>query len=391
MIVALLLVLSSLVISSHASSLLRRADEPAPEARAWSSAPFSWSLTLENEADDDTEEDMNEEDREEEEQSDLSAQNAMNRETEKPVQVQVTVVTTNTTTSQGNDGLPLGPFSLKLHWTNRSCWNDDCKTEEHWCMQCEGLNCNWGDIVWVEVCRADRPIQQLFKWIPIPLIEFMVPGATPLVSKQLQPQSVGSTIWGQLQMQSTEWSHHGDGSWEELPVDLCLERNGTRRYYLEYCNVARHQQWFHGLTPQEPFELYAPPFITVPNRPSVSREDKCLIMHHQPRQYEEIIHTSCVEARAVRTNMWKVVMQEDPVIPTDVASASLPFNAQDYYALGEARRDPRCRPEAQCGMCQGHCTNSDDCAGSLGCFERSSRNPEATPPGCFGVGVPRTF
>jgi hypothetical protein len=395
---ALFLYISLLAIPSQASStLLRRRDDPAPEPRTWTTiTSFSWNMTSENEGEGETEHDddkgdnVNQEGREEEERTDWIA---LNPETQN--QVQVTAAPTNAEANRDNDGFPLGPFSLKLHWTNRSCWNEDCKTEEHWCMQCEGLNCNWGDIVWVEVCRADRPIQQLFHWIPIPLSEIIAPaGALSVVSKQQQPQhqeprqqiDIDSTIWGQLQMQSTEWMHNGDGSWEEVNVDLCMERNGTRRYYLEYCNVARRQQWFHGLTPHEPFELYAPPFITVSNQPPAARKDKCVKMHHHPRQYEEIMHDSCVDARTARTNMWQVVMQEDSVLPIDAE----PFNAQDYYVLREARRDPRCRPEAQCGMCQGHCINSDDCAGSLGCYERSSQNPEETPPGCYGAGVPRT-
>ncbi|CAB9512780.1 expressed unknown protein [Seminavis robusta] len=356
---------------------------------------------------------------------------------------------TGSTARTGSD-IPIGPFQLKLHWTPRSCWNDDCETEQHWCMQCEGFYCNWGDIVWVEPCRPDRPPQQLFYWIPIPLI--YVGGAdavvvdTSTIARQQPPeeedieeeeegtphyfpgQAHGSRTWGQLQMRTKEWwpTGFGDGSFYQVNVFLCLERWATRRYFLAYCSFERHQQWFHGMDPTQPFELYAPPLLDTTSNandepePPVPRTDKCVKMHHHPRKFEEIIHTTCEQAREVRTNMWETVMgasaQEEVVDTTTTTTDTLmttlengtviesameqqpeeeesdnfeTFDPQEYYRLGDARRDPRCRPDAQCGVCEGHCRNNDECAGSLECFERDRNNPDETPPGCFGPGVPR--
>jgi hypothetical protein len=59
----------------------------------------------------------------------------------------------------------IGPFRIRLVWSPEACWQGDCKYEIDWCMQCEGYECQEGDILWIELCRNID--QQLFTWIPV--------------------------------------------------------------------------------------------------------------------------------------------------------------------------------------------------------------------------------
>jgi len=59
----------------------------------------------------------------------------------------------------------IGPFRMRMAWHKNSCWQGSCKHELDWCMQCEGFECNDGDLLWIELCRNID--QQLFVWTPV--------------------------------------------------------------------------------------------------------------------------------------------------------------------------------------------------------------------------------
>jgi hypothetical protein len=217
-------------------------------------------------------------------------------------------------------------------------------------MQCEGLECNQGDVLWVEECRDDQPPQQLFNW-------HYVPGS--------------SMQWGQLQVQTN------------TPGEvLCLARagEGSQSHYLQSCNYTDPEQWYNGITPEtqekEPFELIA-------NTPDEVLS-RCLTMAHHPRNFEEIYHTTCQQAKWDTTALWQVIWKEE-------GSEEKGFDEKDYYRLGRARSEPRCSSERTCGMCEGKCDNDSECAGKLKCFERSGDTRRKTPPGCYGEGVTSKF
>ncbi|CAB9516748.1 expressed unknown protein [Seminavis robusta] len=256
-----------------------------------------------------------------------------------------------------------GPFQLKLFWHQRSCWQEDCNNESHWCMQCEGYRCNVGDILWVEPCRFDKPPMQLFEWLPVPANVYP------------NPSLRATEVFGQLQ--SAEWD-------QDIKGYLCLEKVGDRRYTLQECSVQSYKQWFTGFDPNNAFELYNPPN----NLPTTTvKKDHCLTMPHHPRQFEGIYHTDCEETRGDRTNRWIAVYEQNtPQIFRSELDTD--FRPNRYYRIGERRSNPSCKDVTPCGLCQGHCYTDDDCEGSLKCFQRNRWNKWETPPGCFGDGVP---
>jgi len=141
------------------------------------------------------------------------------------------------------------------------------------------------------------------------------------------------------------------------------------------------------------------------NKYAIDRiDDKCVNMHHHPRNYEEIINTSCDLARYYHTNLWHVVMDtsdnfkrnQHKNINTflqgfDASPQELTGNSTSLYTLLEPRLDPRCSVDLPCGACQGHCNTDDECVGNLKCFERTWGNDFETPPGCVGMGIARTY
>lgn len=222
----------------------------------------------------------------------------------------------------------VGPFQLKLHWTRKSCWTGsgneipNCRREvTKWCMQCEGHQCNVGDILWVEPCRDDAPTQQLFQWLPLLPSVMQVARSFPVIE------------WGQLQMQTEEPS----ADW------LCLQRRlDTQNHTLQTCDESLPEQWYRGFNSTEPFEFEANvPEKVLPN---------CLTMPHHPRAFEEIIHASCAQSRKDRTNQWKVLWPDIDNIARDGEDA---FNERQYYRIGKERRSPSCSETRRCGMCQG--------------------------------------
>ena len=230
----------------------------------------------------------------------------------------------------------VGPFQLKLHWTRRSCWTGsgneipNCKEEvTKWCMQCEGHQCNVGDILWVEPCRDDAPIQQLFQWYPLlSTMEVQVSGS--------QPQERG-----QLQMQTKD-STEGE--------TLCLQRRlGTQNHTLQPCDDSLEEQWYQGFDVSEPFELVANTAEKV--------LPYCLTTPHHPRQFEEIIHSSCAQSRKDRTSQWKALWPDLEI------AREKSFNERRYYRIGSERRSPSCSETRRCGMCQGDCDSDEDCNG----------------------------
>ena len=126
------------------------------------------------------------------------------------------------------------------------------------------------------------------------------------------------------------------------------------------------------------------------------------LLFFSPRDYEEIINTSCKLARHLHTAQWHLVLDrhnnfhynQNRNINTflngiDKSPFELSGNP-NLYTLLPPRRDPRCGPYSHCGVCQGHCNKDEDCVGKLKCFERSWDNPLEVPPGCVGEGEPRT-
>ena len=274
--------------------------------------------------------------------------------------------------------------------------------------------------------------QQLFRWIPIP--------TKTVLAATLAAADGTKQVWGQFQVRSQERLGDGFGSTAEtayITYVYCLERIQGYKYQLRECNAGRQSQWFSGLPAlsgeleSETFELHPSPKATEEDdiyAPFTATQldttqNNCMVMHHHPRHYEEIKHTSCRDARDVDTSLWEVILQapfieEDSALGSDnyefdetlirpsnnnnndddddadvivVTPKEHPsFEPQDYYRIGDTREDPRCAPDATCGMCQGHCRNDSDCAGSLKCFERTSSNALEAPPGCHGKGIART-
>jgi hypothetical protein len=221
-------------------------------------------------------------------------------------------------------------FQIRLHWTNTSCWQEDCETDPGFCMQCEGYNCNVGDELWVEPCRADLPVEQLFEWLPIPGKMF--------ATSSLRSRSSSSSVleWGLLQ---SAWDHTA-----ELSERLCFERVGSRYYKLQYCDIQEYRQWFRGFDREKPFELNAPPS----GQPKItSTSSSCITMPHHPRNFEYLYHTSCSEAREHTSSLWRVVYgQKDGSEPV--------FDPESYYQLGKQRAEPfpPCTENTKCGMCE---------------------------------------
>jgi hypothetical protein len=71
----------------------------------------------------------------------------------------------NTLTRKALPQNAMGPFRMRLVWDPEACWQGECAYEIDYCMQCEGFECNDGDILWIELCRNID--QQLFVWIPV--------------------------------------------------------------------------------------------------------------------------------------------------------------------------------------------------------------------------------
>jgi hypothetical protein len=259
--------------------------------------------------------------------------------------------------------LQKGPFQIRMHWEPSFCWQGECDTHWQWCMQCEGYRCNQGDVLWAEPCRPDQPPMQLFDWIPIEQFR----GTTPSLRT-----TTTTYVFGQIR------------SALSFPL-LCLEHMESRHYTLQECNAENTGQWFSGFDPTIPFELHEPPSATAVSRGLDPDGRMCLTTPHHPRQFETIIHHSCDEAESVNTNLWEAIYDWKD---SDISGST--FDPERYYRLGDRRSNPKCQASTPCGLCQGHCISDDDCEGSLKCFERNRSNPEQTPPGCYGRGVPRT-
>lgn len=212
---------------------------------------------------------------------------------------------------------------------------------------------------------------------------------------------------------------------------LCYDRVDINRYRLSPCDGSK-SQLFQGLNPNPTEDGRPTAFELKPrDKYGVDRlEAKCLNMHHHPRNYEEIINTSCDLARTYYTAKWHVVMDSERDFTendnanlntflmsgktgagdgsdlttlsdiTDEAALRVAKNTwsavqlsqpESLYTLLQPRRNPRCSKYSRCGICQGHCNADSDCVGSLKCFERTWTNPQETPPGCVGGGEPRKF
>jgi len=394
-----------------------------------------------------------------------------------------TATAASTATVSTSTSNAIGPFQLRLFQQPRACWQGDCRSLLNWCMQCEGLHCEKGDILWMEPCRRDQPQEQLFYWAPAAPPESTDGLGTeeeeegiPITSWSKQVTAPNTTVkeqveeWGQLQMRilkqqqqpvSKEATASTSSAINNALVDyytlLCLERVELNYYQLQYCDIDQPGQWFRGLqnttaislnpnaTPTHstnqimekgapPFELNPPKLnvvVVLPTSASssslrpktipklrIAEDTRCLNMHHHPRQYEEVLHTTCERAREVKTNLWETVWTTPDIslsttVDTTTAGGSVissaqeattneelqeqqalfntPYDPRTYYQLGAPRRDPHCQPRGTCGMCQGHCLTDDDCAGQLKCFYRTGTNEYQTPPGCFGPGEARTY
>ncbi|CAB9509200.1 FG-GAP repeat [Seminavis robusta] len=202
-------------------------------------------------------------------------------------------------------------------------------------------------------------------------------------------------------------THLGVFKVADLSKNLCLDRVHLNRYNLRTCDQSV-SQLFYGVPHKE--HLHHSFELRPRQKYAIDRIDaRCVNMHHHPRNYEEIINTSCELARHYHTSRWGIVLDDNNndddtngknfahnqnknintfLMGFDESPLELTGNP-NLYTLLEPRRNPRCSIYTQCGVCQGHCQSDDDCVGSLKCFERSWPNPIEAPPGCQGEGVPR--
>jgi hypothetical protein len=193
-------------------------------------------------------------------------------------------------------------------------------------------------------------------------------------------------------------SHLGIFKVADLSKNLCLDRMDGKRFLLKKCDQSTSQQFF-GIPKkkhiQHSFEFH-PRF----EKSVDASTDNCVNSHHHPRNYEEVMIISCNQARFHRTSRWTIVLDQDNsfafnqnknintyLMGLDDSPKALTGNP-NLYTLLEPRPDPKCSPQTQCGVCQGHCSTDDDCVGRLKCFERTWGNDLETPPGCVGEGIP---
>ena len=275
-----------------------------------------------------------------------------------------------------------GPFQIRMRWAVGACWQGECKSTLDWCIQSEGHFCHEGDSFWVEPCHHDIPTQH-FYWLPVLDVYRGIddkPIDLTVVAKNIPEDFPKEVTYGQIQTRAaipegpTTTSSSSSSSTESSY--LCLERRGMNTYHLQTCETSEQKQWFKGIQTDssEPFEIQP-----VDSFPSDVNRTRCVSTHHHPRQFEEIINTSCDIARSTDSNLWELVIKSGNDTVAIGEAQSEPWDPREYYLLREPRGDPRCRPDATCGMCQGHCQTDDDCAGTKE-LNGTTVTPESVTP-----------
>lgn len=215
-------------------------------------------------------------------------------------------------------------FQLKMYWQEGYCWQEEW-IERRWCMSCQGRSCGSGERLWLQACNAADSTQK-FKYVP-----------------------VNGSGGGQLMTAST---------------NLCLERISDTSFKLNSCLSTKTSQIYLGInTNGSPFEI----------NPKNSAK-KCLVNNdHHPKASEIIYSIDCKLARFIDTSQWTVYNG-------GTTSTSTPTSTRTTLRL----RNPDCNTQRPCVVCEGHCSNDDECRGTLTCFQRKGNEQVL---GCSGTGT----
>ena len=145
-----------------------------------------------------------------------------------------------------------GVFSLKMHWEEGYCWQEEYSRHRKWCWECQN-GCKEGGILWWQKCVDSK--DQKFTYLPDP------------------------------QGGRFKTAHH----------DLCLQRVSTTQYNLQKCSTDRAQV-IVGLRSD------GPPFELTP----LGDSENCINQDHHPKPGEIVENTTCKIARKWFTNLMEL-------------------------------------------------------------------------------------
>ena len=145
-----------------------------------------------------------------------------------------------------------GVFSLKMHWEEGYCWQEEYSRHRKWCWECKE-GCKEGGTLWWQKC-VDSKVQKF-----------------------------------------TYLTDSEGGRFKTAYHDLCLQRVSTTQYDLQKCSTAK-AQIIVGLRADGPtFEL-------MPLGDSAN----CINQDHHPKAGEIVENTTCQIARKWKTNLMEL-------------------------------------------------------------------------------------
>lgn len=185
-------------------------------------------------------------------------------------------------------------FSLKMHWEEGYCWQEEYSRERKWCWECAN-GCKVGGILWWQKCVDVK--DQKFTYLP--------------------------DING--------------GRFKTAYHDLCLTRVSTTQYVLQPCSDNRAQVIVGFRDDGKPFELMP-----------LGDDSQCINQDHHPKAGEIVENTTCKIARHWKTNLmelYEITNDFNPDIDsvlrirTDKCSAGNPCDR----CQGDCDEDRDCR------------------------------------------------
>ena len=189
----------------------------------------------------------------------------------------------STTALQGNtirDLQAINVFSLKMHWEEGYCWQEEYSRERKWCWECQE-GCKEGSALWWQQCVDTK--DQKFTYLP---------------------DSEG-------------------GRFKTAYHDLCLHRVSNTQYVLKKCSTEKAQV-IVGLRAD------GPPFELTP----LGDSSNCINQDHHPKAGEIVENTTCKIARKWSTNLMELF---------DVASnVDLDIDNQARLRLDECSKSNPC-------------------------------------------------
>ena len=148
------------------------------------------------------------------------------------------------------DGTPV--FSLKMHWEEGYCWQEEYARERKWCWECKE-GCKEGGSLWWQKCVDSK--DQKFNYLP-------------------DPQG---------------------GRFKTAYNDLCVHSVSVTQYVLRKCSTDQAQIIVGYRADGKPFELSP-----------LADASQCMNQDHHPKAGEIVHNTSCKLSRRLHTNLMEL-------------------------------------------------------------------------------------